>query len=419
MSLMDKKDIEILEEMETDKKWSKGTFVGYKHTVNLYTTFNEKNLYELITEAELEEEKGVRWKNRKLLKRLINFRSYLIDNYSGSSVFNHFNRITAIYNYFLIEIHKIPKINTKALKNTKPISFHDLPSKKILRKAIEISKPDMVAIIFFMSSSGCGKSEVLSFTIKDFIIATNNYHDISHEIENENPKERKIIEKNNIDLLIKTLMAHEKVIPTFDIHRAKTNKYYFSFCSHEAVTAILNHLLTRSDCDNLTYDSKLFKTNYRYFSVRFKYTNDKLGLGKAGKYNTFSSHMLRKYHASNLIRKGSSGHSLTEKQVDALQGRAKVDTRKSYMFEDHESLREQYIECLDNITLYDDNSLVENSNKYKNIQKDLAERKQNLVNLEKEVKKLKEEKGDWEDEKVEMEEAIYYRVMNSFKNLPP
>lgn len=379
MSMICNKDIEILETLSTDNGWSRRTFQAYKYAANEYCTFNKKTLTDLLKEAEQEEIQKIRWKERTLLKRLITFRTHLIKNFRGDTVKSYFGLIKSIYNYNFIEIHRLPPINPKSITQNKQISFGDLPKKKHLIKGVELSKPDMAAIIFFMSSSGCARAEILSLKIKDFIYATHRhkYHKIPYEID-ESPDEKQIIEKHNIRLLIEELMDQKKVIPTFNIYRGKTNKFHSTFCSHEAVQSILNHLLTRTDQKILNYDSKLFKTNIRYFSEKFKYINNTLKLGKAGKYNIFSSHMLRKYHASNLIRKGPSGHSLTEKQVDTLQGRGKIDSRKSYMFEDYESLREQYIECLDNITLYDNVSMIKRSKEYNEVKEELNEKNSEL-----------------------------------------
>ena len=129
------------------------------------------SLEELLEEAELEEEQGIRWKKRKLKRRLITYRQFLIDNYPINTVKTMFNPITAIYKYYEIEILDIPKISPKSIKTKEPITFKDLPDKEVIRKAIDIAPPSIKAIIYFMASSGCARTETLNLRISDYINA--------------------------------------------------------------------------------------------------------------------------------------------------------------------------------------------------------------------------------------------------------
>ena len=74
-------DSELLEEIHIVKNHSKGIRKVYKCAVKKYTNFCGKSLEELIEEAESEEEQGIRWKKRKLKRRLLSYRQHLIDNY--------------------------------------------------------------------------------------------------------------------------------------------------------------------------------------------------------------------------------------------------------------------------------------------------------------------------------------------------
>ena len=87
-----------------------------------------------------------------------------------------FSKILTIYKHYEIEIHDLPKLSVKKGHQNPPITFNDLPDKEIIKKALDISKPRMRAIILFISSSGCGRSETVNLTIQDFINATSDYH---------------------------------------------------------------------------------------------------------------------------------------------------------------------------------------------------------------------------------------------------
>lgn len=134
------------------------------------------------------------------------------------------------------------------------------------------------------------------------------------------------------------------VIPTFNIRRQKTDKYYTTYCTPEAVNAINSYLL--SGTDYLTYDKQLFKIGNCYFSDLFANMNGKLGLGKVGSYNRFRSHMLRKFHASALYNDGMSLDN-----VNDLQGKAKNKTDASYFMTNPEDLKNDYVEHMHAVTL--------------------------------------------------------------------
>jgi len=320
-------DEEIINDFTNSRNLSSKTIIGYRNTIKIYTQFNQLTLKELLTEAELEEETGIRWKKRKLKKRLMDFRVFLQRKYLIGTAKIHFQRMTAIYRHYEIEIHDLPYTSNKNVNEPIPITYKDLPDKKIIKKALKISSPVMRAVILFMSGSGCAKNETLNLTIQDFINATNEYHD-----------------KNNIYEVINALKNREDIIPTFTIKRKKTNKYYSTFCTPEATNEIINYLISSNR--KLKPETPLFKIEDSYLIEKFQTMNDQLNLGKKGVYNRFRSHMLRKFHASQLYNAG-----LNIDQIDALQGRSKNKTRTSYFMENPEELKKKYIEHMNCLTI--------------------------------------------------------------------
>ena len=327
---MNSKDEKIINEFIKVRNLNKRTVYGYNNAIKLYTNFNNMSLSELLKEAENDEENGIRWKNRKIKQRLLNFRVFLQRHYLISTVKVHFQRILTIYRHFEIEIHNLPPINLKNTNKLKPIMFEDLPTKEIIKEAVNITNPLMKAIILFISSSGCARQETLNITIQDFIDATREYHD-----------------SEDIYEIITILIKRNDVIPTFKLKRQKTNKFYFTFCSPEAVSFILDYLIISKR--KLRNEDKLFKTNLDYLNGYFNEINETLKLGKVRKYNRFRSHMLRKFHASALYNH-ENGLSLEE--IDALQGRGKNNTHSSYFMENPKNLKEKYINSLKSILIF-------------------------------------------------------------------
>ncbi len=326
---MNYKDNEIINEFTKLRNLNKRTIYGYRNAIRLYTNFNEMSLSELLKEAEMDEENGIRWKNRKLKQRLLNFRVFLQENYLFNTVKVHFQRILTIYRHFEIEIHHLPPINFKNTYQLKPIMFDDLPTKEVIKDAVKIANPIMKAIILFISSSGCARQETLNITIQDFIDATREYHN-----------------SNDIYEIITILIKRDDIIPIFKLKRQKTNKFYYTFCSPQAIKYILDYLIISKR--KLKAEDKLFKINLDYLNSYFTEINESLNLGKVRTFNRFRSHMLRKFHASSLYNH-ENGLSLDE--IDAIQGRGKDNTHSAYFMEDPIKLKNKYVKVLDAVMI--------------------------------------------------------------------
>lgn len=324
---MSMNDLELIEEFAKTRNITARTLYGYRHVFKTYKEYTGKQLTELLKEAEKEEEEGIRWKHRTIKKRLIGYRNYLQDKYCVSTVKLNFSRLLTFYRHHEIEIHDIPSFNTKNARESTPLNFKDLPDKDIIKHALKIATPIMRAIILFISSSGCARRETLNLTIADFIEATKDYHN-----------------SNDIYEVIDILKDKHDVIPTFTLKRQKTGKHYTTFCSPEATSEIINYLLSINK--SLKNEDGLFKINLYYFNREFSRLNDLLKLGRRGNYNRFRSHMLRKFHASQLYNDGMS-----LEDVDSLQGRGKDSTHSSYFMDDPEKLKEKYIEHMNAITI--------------------------------------------------------------------
>ena len=298
----------------------------YSYSIKLYCEFNDKSFPELIKEAEMEENQRIRWKYRTIKKRLINFRNYLTRKYKKNYVKSTFQRIITVYKHYEIEIHSLPKQSEKNYNEPLPITYEDLPTKRIIKEAVMKSDPLMSSIILFMSSSGCARCETLNLTIKDLINATKEYHN-----------------SDNIYEVIADLEDKNNIIPIFKIRRQKTNKYFHTFCSPQATREILKYLKTK---DNLKNTDRIFNIPKSTFNKKFMKLNNEMELGKIGQYNRFRSHMLRKFHATNLK---NDGMSLDD--VNAMQGKSKKIVDEAYFFENPKKLREKYIKHLPALTI--------------------------------------------------------------------
>lgn len=199
-------DEQLLNNLANTFNHSKETRKLYKHALTKYSTYSGMSLYELLMEAEEDENKGVKWKHRRVKIRLIEYRQKLFEKYALNSVKTHMVAIIKFYKFYDIEIYEIPKINEKAAEKPTPIYFKDLPDKEVIRQALTIVSPEMKAIILFICSIGCGRAETLSLTIQDYINALSEYL----------PNRRMDIYE-----IIDFLNDNDNIVPTFNIRRLK------------------------------------------------------------------------------------------------------------------------------------------------------------------------------------------------------
>lgn len=361
-----KTDEELISYFSKTRQLQPSTERSYRTYIKQYSKFNNMSMIELLQEAEDEEEAGVRWKHRTLKKRLITFRAFLYENYAYETAKTRFGKLLAFYRHFEIEIHQLPKIATINAEKTH-MGFKDLPDKEIIKKALKVSNHSIMrAIILFMSSSGCARTETLSLTVQQFIDATKEYHN-----------------SKDVYQVINTLKDREDVIPMWYLKRPKTNKYFYTFCSPEATKEIINYLASRTT--KLKPESPLFKISEQMFILNFRNINGSLGLGKLENgRGKFTSHMLRKFHSTQLWNEGVS-----KELVDALQGRGKDQVHSSYFWENPEKLREIYIENLNCLTInLDVNQLDIKSPEYISLETELKEKDNALEDMNNRLSKV-------------------------------
>ena len=303
---------EMIDEYIATRGLSKSTYNSFKYVLKHYCKFQQKSLQELIDEADYEEEQGVRWKKTKLKKRLTSYMNHCKSTMTLGSAKKYIKIVKLFYHHHDIEIQKLPPFNEKNAIIRAPIRAKDLPTREILRDAVEIAEPLMKALILFLASSGMSKIDARNLTIQNFIDATKKYHDDSKDWKTA----------------IEKMKAYEgEIIPIWNSRRQKTKKYFITFNTDEATRYIIAYLELRSERlkdhpidgrTELEPSDKLFKISEVSFTNKFKELNNALGLGTVGNnendnikgYNRLRGHMLRKYHATNLKKHGMDTYSL-------------------------------------------------------------------------------------------------------------
>ena len=372
---MNMNDKELLDNFITTRNLKPRTRKGYQYSLKQYTDFHQMTLQELLQEAEDEEEQGIRWKHRRLKTRLITFRNWLQSNYLNNTAKKNFGRVATFYRHYEIEIHSLPPYNERNSNYPEAITYDKLPDKEIIKHALKVTKsPVMRAIILFMSSSGCAMAETLNLTIQSFIEATKPYHNT-----------------DDIYTALNMMKEREDIVPIFRLRRKKNKKFYYTFCTPEATHEIILYLLSRNK--TLTHTDKLFKIHEIHLFNKFSEINDTLNLGTIGKHRRFRSHMLRKFHASNLKNAGMS-----KDDINHIQGKSRNHTDESYFYDDPKILQEIYISYMGAVTInLDVNSLDIRSPEYVRIEEENKDLRSNLDAIYERLEKLENNKPTWDE----------------------
>ena len=348
--------IEELQQIQTERNIKHKTFEGYLTVLKHYANFHKMTIPELLEEARHDEETIHLKKNRTIKSRLLKFRSYLIqnnNNYSPNTIKGYLDKLESFYNHFEIEIPNLP--NVKLEKEYKT-TYADLPTKEHIRIACEMSNLQFKALILFMSSSGTARSETLSLTVRDFIRGCKDYTN-----------------NNDIQGALQELQQRNDIVPTLYLKRNKTGKYYYTFCSPEASTYIIKELIYRKK--DIKLDDPLFDLTENQVLTYFQRINDKMEWGKIGRFSFFRSHVLRKYHASNI--------GLPPNIIDELEGRSKNIVHDAYMKTNTKKLKQEYMKAMHNVMIGINNPTENQNIQPRKIQHTYAESTGKIIPIDK------------------------------------
>lgn len=361
----------IMTQFFKERNSSRNTQYAYLHAIRLFEKYTGTSLSSIMYIAETEQENNTNWRNQSLRLLLINFRAFVYENYKIKSARLYLSRVIAVFRHFDITVEKLPYYSIKSANQSIPINPDKLVDREILKLCINTSTPLLKAVTLHMSSSGMSKADTLNLRVQDYINATYDTH-----------------RSNYLPNILEILSNDNETVGYWEnLQRQKTGQIYYTFSSPESVTAIAQYLLTR---EKLTPESPLFNINYKYMSDLFKSVNDNLGLGRNGQFSRFASHMLRRYHATQLIESGMS-----EAKVDLLQGRRpRSIAYQSYIKIKPSKLRNEYIEALPFLVIEDyhkiktELDLIKEENQYY---------KDNLNDLWRELNNIKSRQRLWDN----------------------
>lgn len=327
-----------------------------------YCYFNDMGIDDLIAEARKEEDDDIKIGRRKLKMRLVKFRGYLrTQGFSEKHIKTRFRNVKSFYKNLDIEIPFIPE-DTK--QYDRQLRHDEIPTKDDIKRAIETTTSlRNRAIYLFMATSGSASAETRTFTVREWMLGTKEFHGETEDIERA---------LNKMD-------GEMEYIPVFPIVRQKKNLDYYTCITPEANQYIVNYLKTRK---NLTLDDYVFDISENSLGDAYRSVNDKLGWGrvKGGKFRFFSSHQMRRFNFNVF---GIENESFAY----MIEGRKFSATSEAYFVRDPEKIRATYRKFVNELTIFQKYEIKDISSKeYLEMQEQLDEKDDEIKELKQKLK---------------------------------
>ena len=130
----------LFEKFCRDRNIKLSTKKGYDSALRLYENFQGESIENLFAEARNEENKRIPLKDRKIKKRLMNFRSYLLNSkLSPNTSKTYFSKVKTFYLHFEFELPHLPQAKYDKIYET---NYLDLPTREHIHEALLISPID-------------------------------------------------------------------------------------------------------------------------------------------------------------------------------------------------------------------------------------------------------------------------------------
>jgi len=367
---MDIKDDPLIIQFFQSRELAPTTQKRYHKMLEHYSNFIKLTPSEFIQEAEDQEEARLRMRKRNLPKYLIDFKQHLVDkNFSPKTI--QLAIIRTFYSQYDIELSKQRNRNL-SIENE---LIDDIPNKKNIELALKYANPKYKAIILTMSSSGLGSSETRHLKISDLLTS------LKEELKFTNPNTFDM--QCFDDIYDKITIKNELIIPMWNLIRQKTKNSFITFSSPESLTAIIEYLKLDPP---LNIDSPIFRSSRNNnlpigdngFHRYFYRLNEKCGFGNNGNQIFFRPHAVgRKYFATTLYKKG-----LNQLTIDWLLAHKIDSVTSAYFKADLNKLKQEYISCLDDLSIQDVEVHTLQSPEFKKVTEELKASELRLQRLE-------------------------------------
>jgi len=365
----------LVKEFFLAKNIRESTKNHYLIRLRYYCSFIEKTPSQMIEEAENEEEELLRMRRRKIRKYLLSWLDEMQKkDYSRNTISSFFTSVKTFYRFFEIEL---PNVNIEIKKDNNK-SFEKIPTKEDIKKALNHANIKYKAMILLMCSSGMGSSEVRNLTYGNFLESIKEYYE---------PRKN---EQFDIGQITEILQERRNIIPTWKINRFKTGMPYITFSSPESVEALLVYMNSRQKEQHFTslndwiFVSRGTQMSGHVISTYFRRINDKAGFEKLKHSVFFHTHALRKFFGTTLHKKG-----IQRLNYDFMMGHKIDQIAEAYIKPNVDSLKREYIICLDDLSIESVKFRRIESEEVKNIVNELNDKDGQIKEIREEVDYLK------------------------------
>lgn len=257
---------EYVQRFQKERNLMPSSMYGLTIALNIYIPLcGFKNAKEMIEEAYEDERKGLPPKKARIKQHLSKYLLTLRDNLDNpNTIHTYFTKLETFYRHYDVTVPNRPPMQ---MKNKVHVSYEDLPTKDMIRKAVEQSELDMKALILFMSSSGTAMAETINMRIKDLVKGL-KYH----------------TNQTDINMIIDELQGRRDIVPCIPMLRIKTDVPYYTCCSPEASYYLFEYLNVRRGYHNFKDDDKVFDMTKSMMLKKFTKINDDNDWGKVVNY---------------------------------------------------------------------------------------------------------------------------------------
>lgn len=363
---------QLYQEWFTKKNLAKGTHEIYKIVMEDYQKFTEKNLEELLDEAEEDEASIAIKRKRRINKHIFGYKVYLEEkNYAPGTINNKMAAVISFYKTFDIDLPAITlnRGDTILDKNDTP-----LITKKQLNKMLNVACARDKAIIYLLALSGISQIEARDLTIKKYMETA------SQSIQKDIQDIEGLFEYE--DLILEEVLI-------INLTREKSKFRRHTFIPPEVSRAIITYLkerkYNRNEKKHITdLNGTLFVTNHGNpmsrsgITTAIRRVGEKAGFkSEKGARSFWRPHACRSYVESIIIN-----HNGDRVLADYMVGHVITGSTRSYWKSDPEKIKKRYLEVLPLLSLDGINVKDYESKEFKTLLKDSLKKDEKISNME-------------------------------------
>ena len=321
---------------------SKNTNKSYLQSIRKYESFHQMTIDELIEEALDEQTNQVPPHLLKIIDRIEEFQEELIEQgLVVGTIKNHITKIKSIYHKNRVHIPFIEPLNPKRCKHREYIEFKDILTKKEIIKCLPYLRLPSQARAMVIAQGGLSNEECEHLTTRNFLDELKQYHQCDDDVE----ALEWLSNENNPVIWITRLV------------RVKTGKPYYAIIGEEAVNKIAEAILYELGLpkNNGVLPDKLLNGHKKAFAKACASANQKVGLGLVAEESKFRSHMLRKFHATNIgggVLNYEEQSIISNAEIDEMQGRGKTNVQDTYIKTNPLRQKVLYAKVMNNVSFW-------------------------------------------------------------------